>query len=71
VQVHLESDEQTDVIVYKVGHLGRFSEHRLTLRPGRYVVVGSRQGYRDVRLELVVVAGQPPGTLAVRCEEKI
>jgi hypothetical protein len=71
VQVRLESDEQTDVIVYKVGHLGRFSEHRLTLRPGRYVVVGSRQGYRDVRLELVVVAGQPPGTLAVRCEEKI
>jgi len=71
VPVQLESDEQTDVIVYKVGHLGRFAERRLELRPGRYTVVGSRDGYRDVRLEIVVVAGQPPAPFTVRCEEKI
>jgi len=71
VPVHLESDEKTDVIVYKVGHLGTFAQRKLELRPGRYTVVGSRDGYRDVRLDIVVVAGQPPGPLTVRCEEKI
>jgi len=41
----------TDVSIYKVGKLGNFTETELTLRPGIYVAVGSRPGYRDVRLE--------------------
>ena len=34
-------------------------------------VVGTRVGYRDVRVELVVEAGKPPAPLVVRCEEQI
>lgn len=71
VPVHLESDELTEIVIYKVGRLGRFEQHALELRPGTYTVVGSRRGYRDVRLELVVVAEKEPETLVIRCEEKI
>jgi len=71
IRVLIESDDLTEVTVYKVGRLGSFLSHELELRPGSYTVVGSRQGYRDVRHELVVVAGQAPEPLVVRCEEKI
>jgi hypothetical protein len=71
IRVLIESDDLTEVTVYKVGRLGTFLTHELELRPGAYTVVGSRQGYRDVRRELVVVAGEDPEPLVVRCEEKI
>jgi hypothetical protein len=71
VRIRLESDNLTVVAVYRVGRLGAFLEHELELRPGRYTVVGSRPGYRDVRHELVIVAGEDPAPLVVRCEEMI
>jgi len=71
VAVVLESDELTEVSVYKVGPLGTFRRRTLELRPGRYTVVGSRAGYRDVRHQLVVVAGETPAPLLVRCEDGI
>ncbi|MGH9463163.1 MAG: protein kinase domain-containing protein [Vicinamibacteria bacterium] len=71
VPVLLESDNQTDVVVYQIGTLGRFVRHTLVVRPGTYTVVGSRPGYRDVRVVLRVEAGKEPQPLIVRCEEEI
>ena len=71
MRVVLESDRMTEVTVYKVGRLGRFERHALELRPGTYTVVGSRQGYRDVRLRLVVEPSGAPAPLSVRCTEEI
>ena len=71
VQVELKSDGLTEIVVYRVGTLGTFTQRRLELRPGRYTVVGSREGYRDVRRTLAVEAGKEPPTLTVLCEEKI
>jgi len=71
VAVVLESDEYTDVVVHRVGRLGTFSRHELNLKPGAYTVVGSRDGYRDVRLRLVVTPGSPPKPLAVKCTERL
>ncbi len=71
IEVVLESDELTEVTVYRVGELGRFRRRALELLPGTYVVVGRRSGYRDVRLELVVDGGGAEPALTVRCEEKI
>jgi hypothetical protein len=71
VEVVLESDDETEVVLYRVGRLGTFLRRRLELRPGRYTVVGSRRGYRDVRHELVVLPDEPPEPLVVRCEEAI
>ena len=71
LRVELVSDGLTEVVIYRVGRLGTFERRRLELRPGRYTVVGTRDGYRDVRLELAIVAGEEPEPLVVRCEEKI
>lgn len=71
VRVRLESDNQTEVAVYNVGQLGTFDTQELELRPGDYTAVGSRDGYRDVRREFTVIAGQMPPPVVVRCEERI
>lgn len=71
VTARLISDRQTRVTVYRVGSLGAFGEHELELRPGIYTVVGHREGYRDVRRDLVIRPGQPPEPLSVICDEKI
>ncbi len=71
VTVSLASDNETHVIVYKVGELGRFTERSLTLRPGSYVAVGRRVGYRDVRVAINVVPGESRGPFVIRCQERI
>jgi hypothetical protein len=71
IAVVLESDAATEVMVYRVGRLGTFTRHELKLKPGTYTVVGSRPGYRDVRLQLVVTPGPPPMPLVIRCTESL
>jgi len=71
VKVALASDNATDVQIYRIGKLGLFEHRDLELMPGRYTVVGTRQGYRDVRKELNLLPGAPPSMLVVRCEEPI
>jgi tetratricopeptide (TPR) repeat protein len=71
IRVALASDNATDVQIYRIGKLGLFEHRDLDLMPGRYTVVGTRQGYRDVRKELNVLPGAPPPELVVRCEEPI
>ncbi|MDH3431537.1 MAG: hypothetical protein OEQ14_16160, partial [Gammaproteobacteria bacterium] len=69
--VQLVSDNVTDVSIYKVGKLGSFQTRQLDLRPGTYVAVGSRPGYRDVRLEFRVAPEIDLQPVIVRCEEAI
>ena len=71
VRVVLNSDGETNVVIYHVGRLGKFDNHQLELRPGDYTVVGSRPGYRDVRRVIRVRPGVPVPPLSVRCEESI
>jgi serine/threonine protein kinase len=71
VEVRLQSDGLTDVTVLRVGALGAFREKSLTLRPGSYVVMGKRSGYRDARKTLVVTHAQSPPPLLIRCDEAL
>lgn len=71
VPVALVSDNLTNVSVYKVGNLGNFMSRELTLRPGTYVAVGVRPGFRDVRLEFRVAPEIEMQPVVVRCEEQI
>ncbi|UCG14132.1 MAG: hypothetical protein JSU72_06615, partial [Deltaproteobacteria bacterium] len=71
VTVTLESDNLTEVAIYKIGKLGRFEIRQLELRPGTYIVVGARDGYQDVRQEIVVKAGQKQLRVTVKCGAKI
>lgn len=71
VNVTLRSDNLTTVTVYRIGALGNFTERALQLKPGRYVVVGTRTGYRDVRRELNVAPGESVPALMIQCLEPI
>ena len=69
--VELVSDNATAVSIYKVGRLGTFATRQLELKPGTYVAVGSRAGFRDVRLEFRVAPEIDMQPVVVRCEEPI
>lgn len=69
--VEMLSDGVTRVSVYKVGDLGNFTRRALELRPGTYVAVGVRPGFRDVRLEFRVAPEIDMPPVVVRCEETI
>jgi hypothetical protein len=71
VKIIIESDTFTDVAVYKVGKLGRFERRELSLRPGTYTVVGTRDGYQDIRKKITVRAGQDLVRIRIKCEVKI
>jgi len=71
VAVALRSDNQTEVTLLRVGPLGRFVEKNMTLFPGNYTAVGTRQGYRDVRIEFSVSADNPTQAVEVTAAEKI
>jgi tetratricopeptide (TPR) repeat protein len=69
--VRIVSDEMTNVSIYKVAKLGTFDSVEVSLRPGTYVAVGSRPGYRDVRTEFRVAPEIEMDAVVVRCEEQI
>jgi tetratricopeptide (TPR) repeat protein len=70
-EVILRSDNETSVVIYRVGRFGQFLQKKVSLLPGSYIVVGSRPGFRDVRKTLKVEAGNNPITIDIRCEEPI
>ena len=69
VPLVLMSDNATEVTIQLVGAVGTFDRTELALRPGRYVIVGSRDGCRDVRKEILLTASTPP--VDIRCTEAI
>jgi tetratricopeptide (TPR) repeat protein len=71
VPVTLISDELTNVAIFKVGKLGTFARQDLSLRPGVYVAVGNRAGYRDVRIEFRVAPEVEMQPIVILCEESI
>jgi hypothetical protein len=58
-------------VIYHVGRLGQFRDHHLELRPGSYTAMGSRPGYRDVRIVFTVLPGAAPLSVEIRCGEPI
>ena len=71
VRLAIASDNQTEVVIYRVGKLGAFERKDMELLPGRYTVVGTRTGFRDVRREITIAPGREPPALVIRCEEQI
>lgn len=69
--VQLVSDNATDVSIFRIGHLGAFATQEVTLRPGAYVALGSRPGFRDVRLEFRVAPEIEMSPIVIMCEERI
>ena len=71
VTVTFESNNQTHVTIYHVGRISPFLTTEIALKPGTYTVVGSRAGYRDVRLQITVGPDSGDNRYDIRCEEPI
>ena len=71
VRLSLVSDNSTQVAISSIGAFGTFSRRDIELRPGKYTVVGTRNGFRDVRREITVAPGQDSQTIRVTCSEPI
>jgi tetratricopeptide (TPR) repeat protein len=71
IEVTLVSDSNTDVTLFKVARLGSFDKTAVSLKPGRYIVAGSRMGYRDVRIEFTLTDQGLDEPIAVSCTELI
>ncbi len=71
VTVALRSDELTSVTLFRVGPLGTFTATEVQLRPGNYRAQGTRNGYRDVLVDIIVRPGREMAPVDVRCVEPI
>ena len=76
IKVTLFSDGVSDVSLTKAGAkkivLGKFDSQNLALKPGRYVLSGSRLGYHDVRRELELTPkGNGVQSFTIRCDTPI
>jgi len=71
IEITLVSDNLTEVTLLRVGMLGMFEQTSMSLKPGNYVAVGKRTGYREVRQEFTVGFGKTPDSVVVRCEERV
>lgn len=71
IRTIFESDGQTRIVVQRIGIFGTFTRKELQLKPGRYVVVGTREGFRDVRREINVTPSGSQLIIDVRCTEVI
>ena len=71
VEVVLTSDSNTYVTLFRVAKLGVFDKTAVSLKPGRYIVAGTRIGFRDVRIEFTVTGEQFDQPIAISCSEAI
>ena len=68
--VVITSDGLTEITIKRVARLGTVSSRTVSLRPGQYQFLGSRDGYRDVLITASINAASD-NRIDVRCEEAI
>ncbi len=71
VPVTIRSNGQTDITLLRIGALGKFTDHTLSLTPGVYTAVGVRPGYRDVRQEFTVAFDEDAKVVTVQSDEAV
>jgi eukaryotic-like serine/threonine-protein kinase len=71
VRLSLVSDNATEVAIQSIGQFGTFAHRDIDLKPGKYTVIGTRNGYRDVRRDITVAPGQTIQTISISCSEPI
>ncbi len=71
VRLSLLSDNATAVAIPNIGQFGTFAKREIELKPGKYTVIGKRDGYRDVYRDITVAPGQENQTISVSCSDPI
>ncbi len=71
IPVNFFSDNKTKVTILKVGSLGLFEKRTIELVPGKYVALGQRVGFRDVRLDFAIEPNEVDKNISIMCVESI
>ena len=71
IPVNFFSDNKTKVTIFKIGSLGLFEKRTIELVPGKYVVLGQRIGFRDVRLDFAIEPNEVDKNISIMCVESI
>jgi eukaryotic-like serine/threonine-protein kinase len=71
VHLSLVSDNLTQVAITSVGTFGSFGRRDIELKPGHYTVIGTRDGYREVRRDITVSPGEDNRTVNISCYDPI
>ena len=71
IHINLESDNLTEVTLFKIAKLGTFEHRSVKLFPGRYTLLGSRKGYRDTQIEIEINGLPTEQAIRIICSEKI
>jgi serine/threonine protein kinase/tetratricopeptide (TPR) repeat protein len=71
VRLSLVSDNATAISIPSIGQFGTFAKRDIELKPGRYTVIGTRDGYREVQREITIAPGQESQTVSVSCSDPI
>ncbi len=70
VKLSLVSDNATAVAIPSIGQFGTFAKRDIELKPGRYTVIGTRDGFRDVHRDITITPGENQ-TISVSCSDPI
>lgn len=70
VEVILNSDGYTTVILRPGRSVGRFRSQTVQLMPGEYELIGRRDGFREVRKSLLLHPNSEPKTVEVKAFER-
>lgn len=71
IVVVIKSDNLTKIMIKRIGDLGHFNNKNISLSPGEYTVIGTRNGYRDVIKQLSLKINAPQQTIKIQCVEKL
>lgn len=69
--VNIKSDGKTDIKVKKVGVIGKVTEKNISLKAGKYVFEGRRQGFKTVLIEKSIALDEKKVNLEIVCNEPI
>ena len=71
VRLSLVSDNATAISIPSIGQFGTFSKRDIELKPGRYTVIGTRDGYQEIHRDITIAPGQESQTISVSCSDPI
>lgn len=70
VVLNLNSDGATTVILRPGRSMGQFRTQKIQLMPGEYVLIGRRDGFREVRRSLLLNPSSDPTTVEIKATER-
>lgn len=71
IDVIFESDQLTEVTIFKVDQMGTFQQKIVSLRPGIYTARGSRKGFKDETIRFRVDPNKQNQRVRIICNKKI